>query len=74
MACTKERLVRPKERVAEHGEGGVEAIDVAFGGFADLEENVRRQVAILREHPYLLRVPVHGLIFDVSDGSLTEVA
>ena len=63
-----------KERVAEHGGGSVEAIDVAFGGFGDLEQNVRRQVAILREHPYLLRVPVHGLIFDVSTGRLTEVA
>jgi carbonic anhydrase len=63
-----------KARVAEHADDGPDAIDVAFGGFSDLEENVRRQVAILREHPYLLRVPIHGLIFDVSNGRLTEVA
>jgi carbonic anhydrase len=62
-----------KERVAEHADGA-ETIELAFGGFSDLEENVRRQVAILREHPYLLRVPIHGLIFDVSTGRLTEVA
>jgi carbonic anhydrase len=63
-----------KARVAEHADDAPDAIDVAFGGFSDLEENVRRQVAILREHPYLLRVPIHGLIFDVSNGRLTEVA
>ena len=32
------------------------------------------QVAILREHQLLRRVPVHGLIFDVVTGRLHEVA
>ena len=63
-----------RERVAERAEVSAEALDITFGGFADLEENVRRQVAILRDHPYLRRVPVHGLVFDVADGGLTEVA
>ena len=49
-------------------------VPVAFGCFGDLEENVRTQVAILREHPFLRKVPVHGLIFDVSTGRLHEVA
>ena len=40
----------------------------------DLEENVRAQVAILRAHPLLRPVPVHGLVFDVSTGRLHEVA
>jgi carbonic anhydrase len=35
---------------------------------------VRRQVSILREHPYIRRVPIHGLVFDVSTGRLHEVA
>ena len=63
-----------KERVAERSGVQPDRVGVAFGGFADLEENVRRQVEILRGHPYLRRVPVHGLVFDVSDGSLTEVS
>ena len=49
-------------------------VPTAFGGFADLEENVRAQVAILRAHPLLRPVPVHGLVFDVSTGRLHEVA
>jgi len=49
-------------------------VRVVFGGFGDLEANLRAQVAILRQHPLLRRVPVHGLIFDVTNGRLTEVA
>ena len=63
-----------RERVAERGGISSDDVGIAFGGFADLEGNVRRQVAILREHPYLERVPVHGLVFDVSTGRLHEVA
>jgi carbonic anhydrase len=48
-------------------------VHVSFGGFGDLEENLRAQVSILREHPFLRRVPIHGLVFDVSSGRLHEV-
>lgn len=63
-----------RERVAERSGVAADEVGIAFGGFTDLEENVRRQVSILREHPYIRRVPVHGLVFDVSTGSLHEVA
>ena len=52
---------------------GTPAPDVTFGAFADLEANLRVQVARLREHPWLRPVPVHGLIFDVATGRLHEV-
>jgi carbonic anhydrase len=51
-----------------------DGVPLAFGGFGDLEANVHAQVAILRDHPFLQRVPVHGLVFDVSTGRLHEVA
>ena len=62
-----------RTRVA--GMAGVHAgaVELVFGSFDDLEANVRRQVAILREHPYLRHVAVHGLIFDVQTGRLHEV-
>jgi carbonic anhydrase len=50
------------------------SLDLGFGSFADLGENVRRQVDVLREHPWLKRVPVHGLVFEVESGRLYEVA
>jgi carbonic anhydrase len=63
-----------RARVAANSGLPADEVPVAFGGFGDLEENVRKQVAILREHPFLRKVPVHGLVFDVSSGRLHEVA
>lgn len=49
------------------------SLEIEFGAFADLEANVRAQVDRLRAHPWLKRVLVHGLIFDVETGALREV-
>ena len=46
---------------------------IAFGAFTDLEDNLRRQVSILRDHPIVGQVPIHGLVFDVATGRLREV-
>ena len=46
---------------------------IEFGAFDDLEANLRTQVALLREHPWLNAVPVHGLIFDIATGRLHEI-
>ena len=50
------------------------SLDIGFGAFGDLEQHIRRQVDRLRTHAWLQRVPVHGLIYDVSTGRLLEVA
>lgn len=47
---------------------------LVFGAFDDLDAMVREQVAILREHPALRRVPVHGLVYEVETGRLREIA
>jgi carbonic anhydrase len=62
-----------RERVAANSGLPVHEISVTFGAFSDLAENVARQVEILRTHPYLRRIPVHGLVFDVADGRLHEI-
>ena len=49
-------------------------IPLAFGTFADVETSVRAQVDRLRSHPWIRPVPIHGLIFDVETGQLTDVA
>ncbi len=49
-------------------------IPIAFGAFGDLEANLQAQVAILREHPFLPGIGVHGLLYDVATGRLHEVA
>ena len=51
-----------------------QALDVDFGSFEDLDEFVRAQVARLRAHPWIRRVPIHGLVFEVESGRLFEIA
>lgn len=63
-----------RERVAVSAGVTAEDVGIEFGGFSDLAASVRAQVAILRDHQLLRRVPVHGLVFDVLTGRLHEVA
>jgi carbonic anhydrase len=51
-----------------------EPVDLALGAFDSLEDSVRGSVERLRTHPLVRRVLVHGLVFDVSTGRLTEIA
>jgi carbonic anhydrase len=53
-------------------ESGVQA-GPRFASFTDLDEHVRRQVEIIRRHPWVRRVPVHGLVYEVETGRLREV-
>lgn len=46
----------------------------AFGAFPDLDEAVRRAIALVREHPFLPhRDRVRGFVYDVNNGRLREV-
>lgn len=49
------------------------SLDMKFGGFQDLEANLRQQVDRIRSHPWMRHGPVHGLVFDVHTGVLREV-
>jgi carbonic anhydrase len=42
-----------------------ESLDIGFGAFEDLEASIRRQVERLRSHPWVRRIPIHGLVFEV---------
>ena len=47
----------------------------ALRAITDLEENVRESIATVRESPWLINAgEIRGFIFDVADGSLTEVS
>ena len=63
-----------RARVAATAGVSDDDIPIEFGGFDDLATSVRTQVAILREHQLLRKVPIHGLVFDVMTGRLHEVA
>lgn len=51
-----------------------EALAMGFGSFDDLEASILASVESLRSHPWLKRVPVHGLAFDVATGRLQVIA
>jgi carbonic anhydrase len=46
---------------------------VHFHSFQNLERNVRRQVARIKNHPYVHNIPVRGFVYDVKTGKLAEV-
>lgn len=45
-----------------------------FGVFDDLEAMVREQLGILRADPRLLKIPIHGCIYEVETGRLRRLA
>jgi carbonic anhydrase len=48
-------------------------VDMPLLPFTDLEANVRAQVERIRSHPWIMDVPVHGLVYDVASGRLRLV-
>ncbi|HEY4670387.1 MAG TPA: carbonic anhydrase [Tepidiformaceae bacterium] len=56
-------------------ERGVEAEDVEFLPFTDLEQSVRDDIEVYRRSPLVRHdIPVRGFIYDVDSGRLSEVA
>ena len=49
-------------------------VDLPLHAFDELEANLRQQISLIRAHPWIKDVPVHGLVFDVGSGRLREVA
>jgi carbonic anhydrase len=47
--------------------------DLPLRPFSDLESNLRAQVDVIRAHPWIKDVPVHGLVYEVETGRLREV-
>ena len=54
---------------------GISAVTPShFYSFNDVEQNVRRQVARIKNHPYVRDIPVRGFVYDVKSGKLSEVS
>jgi carbonic anhydrase len=54
-------------------ETGVE-MPFAMGAFPDVEQDVRRSIATVRESPFLPHRNVRGFVYDVKTGRLAEIA
>jgi len=56
--------------------GGLNSIDDLVqwvGAFSDVHVNVRETVQVIRQSPYLPRLPIHGLVIDINTGKLELV-
>ena len=49
-------------------------IDDWIGAFSDVHLNVQEVVKVIRDSPFLPKIPVHGLVIDINTGKLTVVA
>ena len=55
-------------------ETGVDARGIKFHAFTNLQENVRAQVKRIKDSPFIPdSVSVHGFVYDVKSGKLSEV-
>jgi carbonic anhydrase len=53
---------------------GKDASHLRFHAFRDLDQNVREQIGLIRDNPFLPRqIAVRGFVYDVKRGSLREV-
>lgn len=61
-----------KQAIAQ--ELGADVSGLRLYPFADLRENLREQVRLVRESPWIPKdIPVHGLLYHVEDGRLEQV-
>ena len=59
----------------EEQTGSAAVAPVHFHAFKDVVENVRRQVARIKSHPYIPKhIPVRGFVYDVKTGKLEEIS
>jgi carbonic anhydrase len=65
--------VDPQELIQKEGLGDLNGLVRWTGAFNDVHVNVQEVVNVIRNSPYLPRIPVHGLVIDINTGKLTLV-
>ena len=62
--------VDPQKLLEQEGLGDVQGLMRWLGAFDDVHINVREVVDVIRNSPYLPKIPVHGLVIDINTGKL----
>jgi len=65
--------VNPDQLIEQEGLGNVQGLVRWLGAFQDVHVNVREVVRVIRNSPYLPRIPVHGLVINIETGKLEMV-
>ncbi len=65
--------VDPQKLIEQAGLGDINGLLRWIGAFNDVHINVQEVINVIRNSPYLPRIPVHGLVIDINTGQLTLV-
>lgn len=65
--------VDPQALIEKEKLGNVQGLMNWLGAFDDVHINVKEVVDVIRDSPYLPKIPVHGLVIDINTGELEVV-
>ena len=65
--------VDPQKLIEQEGLGDMQGLLRWLGVFQDVHVNVKEVVTVIRNSPFLPRIPVHGLVIDINTGKLELV-
>jgi len=65
--------VDPDKLMREEGVGDAQGLVNWLGAFNDVHVNVREVVNVIRNSPFVPKIPVHGLVIDIETGKLEMV-
>jgi carbonic anhydrase len=65
--------VDPQALIEKEELGNVQGLMNWLGAFDDVHINVKEVVNVIRNSPYLPKIPVHGLVIDINTGELEMV-
>jgi carbonic anhydrase len=65
--------VNPERLIEQEGLGDLNGLMRWLGAFNDVHINVREVVDVIRNSPYLPRIPVQGYVIDINSGKLAPV-
>ena len=65
--------IDPQELIEKEEMGDVKGLLNWLGAFDDVDVNVKEVVNVIRDSPYLPKIPVHGLVIDINTGELEVV-
>src|SRR6266849_5103630 len=65
--------VDPQTLIEKEKLGNVQGLMTWLGAFDDVHINVKEVVDVIRDSPYLPKIPVHGLVIDINTGKLEMI-
>ncbi|HZO75450.1 MAG TPA: carbonic anhydrase [Ktedonobacteraceae bacterium] len=65
--------VDPQQLIERENLHDAEGLARWFGAFSDVHINVKEVVDVIRNSPFLPKIPVHGCVIDINTGKLTLV-